>query len=538
MWLWWAVMAGCGRDGEAVVGDPTEITPTEALGPELVLHADAGVRDLRAESSPEASIRWERVRDGLVVDGPVVAASEVYPGDVWQVVATSPDGETPAELTVAAPPGGNILLIVVDDIGVDHIGTYGMGTEIPPTPRIDALASEGVQFQRAYASPNCSPTRGELMSGRHARRTGLGWIVDTGLRDGQLPIEAVTVPEALWDARGEVWSNAALGKWHLAGPQVDHFLTHPNRSGFDHFAGTWGNAIYRAGYGYLRWMKNVDGVRTETEGYLTTAVVDDALEQIALLPEPWFLYVAFHAAHTPLVEPPPELYTMALPDEPTENDLFSATVEALDTELGRLLDEMPPELRANTTIILMGDNGTPGHAVDPPLDPLRAKSTPFEQGVRVPLIVAGPHVAPGTIQDSLVHAVDVFTLIAEIAGVPLAGTDQALSLATDGTVLDGQAMLPLLADPQARGREVVYAEGFSANGEGPYTTDMRGVRDERWSLIRKGEQEYFFDLGLTPTLWEGEDLLQGELTDESEEAWTRLTATLDGIEAELVYEGR
>lgn len=542
-----ALMGACTPDdpggGRADGGSEGPTGDTSAGGgataPELVVSQPAGVRDLTATSTTDASVRWTRRRDGYEVEGSVVTAHEVYPGDTWDVVATGPGGVAQTEHTVAPPPGGNVLFVVVDDIGIDHIGAYGVGVDPPQTPRMDALAAEGVRFRQAYASPNCSPTRGELMSGRHARRTGLGWIVDTGHRAGELPVDAVTLPEALQTARSDPWSNGALGKWHMAGPEAKDYLTHPNRSGFETFAGTWGNPIYREGYGYVRWQKLINGVEFETEGYLTTDVVDDALLKIERLPEPWFLYVAFHAAHTPLEAPPPELVYTPLSDEPDENELFDATVEALDIELGRLLDGIPAGVRADTTIILVGDNGTPGHAVDPPLDPERAKGTTFEQGVRVPLVVAGPHVAPGTVQGSPVHVVDLFTLVGEIAGVPLTGADTALSLAEDGTSLDGQAMLPLLADADHVGRTWAYSEGFAGNGAPPYTTDKRAMHEGRWSLVRHKDEEYLFDLGEEPTLTEGEDLLAGgELTAEQTNAWLRLTELFDEREAELVYEGR
>jgi hypothetical protein len=143
------------------------------------------------------------------------------------------------------------------------------------------------------------------------------------------------------------------------------------------------------------------------------------------------------------------------------------------------------------------------------------------------------------VQDALVHATDMFTLVAEIAGVPLSGPDTELSLATDGTVLDGQAMLPLLADPDARGRDAVYTEGFFPNGPGPYSKNQRGLRDERWSLVRQSDNEYFYDLGPDPSLEEGDDLLvAGTMSPEAEDAWRRLSDALDTIERSLTFEGR
>ena len=200
---------------------------------------------------------------------------------------------TPTAITPPETPP-NVLVVLIDDVGVDKLQLYGSDLA-PPTPTLDRLAAEGMRFDRAYAAPVCSPTRGILLTGNHPSRNELGWIVDTGNREGMLPLEAVTIPEALPDE----WSNSAVGKWHLAGPSAEHYLDHPNLSGFDWYAGSPGNPAY-AGDGYYNWDRNENGVITESPVYMTTDTVDTALERIATLEEPWFVYVAFNAAHGPL----------------------------------------------------------------------------------------------------------------------------------------------------------------------------------------------------------------------------------------------
>ena len=68
--------------------------------------------------------------------------------------------------------------------------------------------------------------------------------------------------------------------------------------------------------------------------------------------------------------------------------------------------------------------------------------------------------------------------------------------------------------------------------------DVRGLRDDRWSLVRDGDKEFLYDLGPAPTLEEGEDLLAGPLSANDQAAWRRLSDALDAIEAELIYEAR
>src|SRR5688572_17762996 len=86
-----------------------------------------------------------------------------------------PPGGAWTELPV--PRGGNVLVIVLDDLGIDRLGAYGLGADLPPTPVLDGLLADGVLFRNAWGYPSCSPTRAALLTGRHGRRTGIGrWL--------------------------------------------------------------------------------------------------------------------------------------------------------------------------------------------------------------------------------------------------------------------------------------------------------------------------------------------------------------------------
>lgn len=383
----------------------------------------------------------------------------------------------------SGPP--NVLVLLTDDQGVDKVGVYGEHPTPPPTPNIDAFAAEGVLFRNAYAAPICSPGRAALLTGRYGRRTGIGGVIQ--LHDGSaLSPGEVLIPEML--ALADVpYTNSGIGKWHLASIDAPNGLDHPNVAGFDHYAGALANlydTIDDDGerYGYTHWEKVTDGVLTVEDRYATTVQVDDALDAIATLPEPWFVYVGFSAPHEPLDPPPVELAPIsgALSVLSPRPLLYAAVVEALDTEIGRLLGSIDPDVKARTTIFLMSDNGTPAHAILAPWNPQRGKDTPFEAASNVPLIVVGPQVgAPGTESAALVHAVDLFATIAEIAG---------LSLGDDGPLAevahDGLSLLPLLADPAADWpREVVHVEKFLPAGLPPYHVDWRISRDASFKVI-------------------------------------------------------
>ena len=118
--------------------------------------------------------------------------------------------------------------------------------------------------------------------------------------------------------------------------------------------------------------------------------------------------MSFNAPHVPVHAPPRKLLARKLAEDATPAEQYRAMIEAVDSELSRFLREVDPQVLADTTIVLMGDNGTPEGAIEPPFDADRSKGSMFEGGIRAPLVISGPHVAePGTISDALVHAVDI-----------------------------------------------------------------------------------------------------------------------------------
>jgi arylsulfatase A-like enzyme len=541
------LMAACTPDEPPLpVGTP----PPVATGPTATIHPGepgapfVGLRDLQLTASFSiAETFWTVDGDPADTEGPLapslasVPARALHPGQVWAAEVTGQNGESAtATFTVPEPLGGNVLVLLLDDVGVDKIGAYGWETAAP-TPNMDSLAAEGVRFNRAYASPVCSPTRGTVMTGRHPRRTGLGWIADTGSRDIILPYESTTIPEMLWEARGPSWSDAALGKWHMAGPQAPNWLDHPNASGFAWFAGPPGNPQYSPDRGYYAWSKNVNGVLEESTVYMTTAQVDDALEQIDVLPEPWFLYVAFNAAHGPLNLPPADLVSGPLPpaDAPAE-EKYDAVLEALDTEIGRLLDEMPDAVRERTTILLVGDNGTSDLGVPDDVDLYRNKHTPYEGGIRVPFIATGPHVAePGRTSESLLHVADILPTVADLAGVPLSGPRGGVLETEVPVELDGRSIVPLLRDPAAAGRTQVYAEAVG-NGPPPWNIDRSALQTATHKVVRwNGGDEWYVLAG--PNQWDDVELDPEEATPEQVELFEALAADLTAAHLSYAYEG-
>ena len=430
---------------------------------------------------------------------------------------------------LAPVEGTNVLWIVVDDLGVDRIGVYAEHPDPGTTPNIDALAQQGVLFRNAWANPLCCPTRATLLTGRYSFRTGMGGVirvVPNGGGFGGLRLSETVLPEVL----SPDYQCAALGKWHLAGPN-DGWL-HPNLTGFAHYAGCmrgfngdvaggidfgWGDDPYD----YFLWHKTINGATDVTDVYATTDIVDDAIAAVGSLEEPWFLYVATNAAHGPVHAPPPDLHSFDLIGDPVATPVIhtKAMTEALDTELGRLMEHVD---LGDTTVVFVGDNGTAPEATDAPFVPDHAKSTLYEGGVNVPLIAAGAGVdSRGLECTALVNTTDLFATTCDLVGKP---ADPAL---------DSVSLLPYFIDPTRESlRTYVYAERFRPNGFGPYSEYGQAVRDRRYKLIwdrLRGAGE-LYDLELDP--FEQNDLLGARLNAAEQVAFTRLREALISIAGE------
>jgi arylsulfatase A-like enzyme len=435
------------------------------------------------------------------------------PAAVQAVQDAQPSGPTP--LTPLAPT--NVLVVVVDDLGVDMLAAYGVGSEVPITPNIDRLAASGLMFENAWSYNRCSPTRATIQTGRYGFRTGVGEIIWEWQQ--ALPLSEFTIPEML-DAGNSGYAHALFGKWHLETAAVGA-EDHPNLSGWGHYEGCPDNVP-----DFYNWPETVNGVTTQKTVYATTEEVDSTVAWIHSVPEPWVVILNLHAPHEPYHTPPPGTYVEDLtglsPYGPgsTPRPFYKAAIESMDYELGRLVEGLG-DTKKRLTMFLLGDNGTPGEDVIPPFRPARSKLTIYQGGVNVPFIVVGRHVAnPGTRTDAMVSTADLFPTIAAIAGVDLATTVPA------GVTIDGKDMLPVLKGtlPGASFRPTVFSEYFAPNGTSPTTTE-RTIRNDRYKLLRfDGVRDEFYDLSVDP--FETNDLLMGTLTTEQQQNYDQLVLDL------------
>ncbi len=420
-------------------------------------------------------------------------------------------------LGLAATPR-NILLLIADDYGVDSSSLYNStnaGASLPPTPNLVALAQRGVRFRNAYAHPVCSPTRAAVITGRHGFRTGIGDVIE-GAGSPVLTAAEFTLPEAFAANAGLGYQLAHFGKWHL-----NNQRNSPNAIGnWPHYAGNLLGALTN----YSNWNKTVNG--STTGGYTNYATSDVVTDAIAWIQgrgtAPWFAWVAFNAPHAPYHKPPTNLapHYATLPG--TQGNInanprpyYEAGVEAMDTEIGRLLNAVD---RATTHVIFMGDNGTPANVLQPPFPSGRGKGTLYEGGIRVPLIIAGPDVVQtNRVSDALVHAVDLFATILELAGISTSAT------VPTNVTLDARGFSSVLHN-EAYAPSRLYAEVFDTTTP---TSGGRALRDERYKLIRfKDGHDEFYDLQADP--YEAANLLAAALTAEQQKYRDRLEFWLAG----------
>ena len=411
-----------------------------------------------------------------------------------------PPGESAAR--ASGPP--NIVFVLADDLGWADLGcTSDREPSAFESPRIDRLAEEGVRFTDFYAAcPVCSPTRASIQTGQYQSRLRLTDFVPGHWRPfeklvvphiaGHLPLEVETPAELL--AKGD-YVSGYFGKWHL---------------------GSWPRMPPNQGYGTAQsynthWMPQ--GKPRDQQRYATHYMGDQAVRFIEdNAAKPFFLFLAPYAVHVPLAAERElvEKYEAKLggqggPEGVLPHPVYCAMVEHVDTMVGRVVDSLEQQgLTENTVVIITSDNGGLYKLYTGDGDrvtdngPLRGeKGQVYEGGIRVPLIVKWPGVAPaGAVCDEPAISIDFWPTFAQIAGV---GPDDRTQL------IDGVSLVPLLTDPQATlDREAIYwhyphyhhmdPAGVVRAGDWKYIRHYDGSGDELYDLAADiGEQQNVAD---------------------------------------------
>ena len=318
----------------------------------------------------------------------------------------------------------NILLIVADDQGYADVGFQGC--KDIPTPHLDRLAREGLRCTSGYVThPFCSPTRAALMTGRYQQRFGHEnnpFYDPNDHREG-LPLSEKLLPEHLRDAG---YVTGWVGKWHLgAAPEFS-----PLKRGFTETFGFIGG-----GHRYINWQANPaveylvpierNGKPVDVKDHLTVAFGREASAFVRRhTTDPWFLYLAFNAPHTPL-EPTPERVARFASIADPKRRAYAAQVSLMDDAIGEALTALRDTGQDKRTLVFFfSDNGgpiMPGGWNGSSNKPLRGgKGEVYDGGIRVPFVVSWPgRMLAGKDYAPAVSSLDVFATALACAGVPM-----------------------------------------------------------------------------------------------------------------------
>jgi arylsulfatase A-like enzyme len=358
----------------------------------------------------------------------------------------------------------NIVVILTDDQGWGDLSIHG-NTNLN-TPNIDTLATQGMELERFYVCPICSPTRAEFMTGRYNPRTG---VRSASRGEERMDLDERTIFE---DFKAAGYTTAAFGKWHN-GMQPPY---HPNARGIDEYygfcSGHWGS--------YYSPMLEHNGKLVQGKGYITDDFTTRAMDFIeAKKDDPFFVYLPLCTPHSPMQVPEPwwnkfannELPLRARPDQ-QENLQHSraalAMVENIDWNVGRLMESLEKTGKIDDTIVVyFSDNGPNGIRWNG--DMKGRKGSTDEGGVRSPCLVRWSRRIPAGKKVSINGAaIDLHPTLAALAGIrtvnnkPFDGVNIAQSLLGD--------------EPKTDDRTIIsFWKGKISAKTGPYRMDLSGA---------------------------------------------------------------
>ena len=396
------------------------------------------------------------------------------------------------------PKQPNILLLIADDVSKDPIPNYTEGVTKANMPNLQSLMNSGITFDNTWAYAVCSPTRASIITGKYGIKNG---VIEVG---DQISTSETSLQKYISDNTNDAYATAIFGKWHISNDTNDAEIM-----GVDHFAGISSGGVQD----YYSWPLIENGVSTTNTTYMTTKLTDLAIDWKAVQTKPWFLWMAYTAPHTPFHLAPTNLHSQGnLPTDETSIDTnplsyYLSALEALDSEIGRLISSMSDEEKANTIIIFIGDNGTPGQVAQSPYRRRTVKGSLYQGGINVPMVVSGNGVnRMGERENALINSTDLYATIGNIVGIS----------ATE--MYNSQSFYGLLTDENGAKRDYVYSEKEDA-----YT-----IRNVNYKYIKydTGAEEFY---NLTNDAYENSNLIGTNLTTTATAAKSALIAEANRI---------
>ncbi|MDH7444954.1 sulfatase-like hydrolase/transferase [Aquimarina sp. 2201CG14-23] len=394
----------------------------------------------------------------------------------------------------------NILFIIADDLGKDAINGFSEGTIKPNTPNIDAIRNSGLSFTNFWSYPTCSPTRASILTGKYGYRTGVKWAGD------EISLSETSLQKYINEQTNNKYSTAIIGKWHLSG---NSSTFNPEILGIDYYAGL----IRGEPQNYYNWLLTEDGTSNIETDYATTKFTDLATDWINQQEKPWFLWLAYNAPHAPFHTPPNDMHSQGfLPEFSNgmdETPYYMASIEAMDFQIGKLLENISEEERNNTVIIFIGDNGTPNEVAQSPYTFFTAKGSLNQGGINVPMFISGNGVLRTGNDENLITSTDLFSTIAQIAGV------------SSREIHDNKSFKSLLSQSE-RVRNFQYCE----KNDG--TNNLWTISNGDYKLFKnENGNDEFYDLNNDP--YEQNNLLNETLTTTENIIKTELETELNNI---------
>lgn len=391
----------------------------------------------------------------------------------------------------------NIVLILADDLGYGDLGCFGQ--KILKTPRLDAMAKEGMRFTQFYAGCTvCAPSRSVLLTGRHMGRTVVrgNSTQPIIIKPGQATLASVL--------KGAGYKTACVGKWGVGTP--DNF-TNPNDVGFDHFFGyvnMWhahnfypeflirnGKVVKLQNEVTPKWKKWQDpklpqagrGVAAKRVEYAPDLFAEDALRFIRENHQrPFFLYFAMNVPHANNEAgnagmEVPDLGKFAIKDWPAPEKGFAAMIKNIDRDTGRILDLLRElQIADHTLVLFTSDNGPHqegGHKADffNSNGQYRGiKRDLYEGGIRVPTIAWWPGtIKGGSADDAHWYFGDIMASVSELAGTKAPGD------------IDSDSFVPTL---RGLPREKIWSRKHKMYWEFYERGSAQAVRFGKWKAIR------------------------------------------------------